>query len=185
MNIAPAPAAVANWRGAPGCVQFGIIAPRAPYARIEAMRPRGLFASGPDRAPRHHPPRSNTGRVSRRIRVGFAVEHSDCAPIPGSALTTGERAGRPNGALHEDQEVSHASAEPSAAHTVELWESVRHTAGFGRGVVRISEIPALAADQLGVEAARGARAAADLRATFRAPGACSTGKISSSCSIAP
>ena len=146
MNIAPAPAAVANWRGAPACVQFGIIAPRAPYARIEAMRPRGLFASGPDRAPRHHPPRSNTGRVSRRIRVGFAVEHSDCAPIPGSALTTGEPAGRPNGALHEDQEVSHASAEPSAAHTVELWESVRHTAGFGRGVVRISEIPALAAE---------------------------------------
>lgn len=100
------------------------------------------------RSPRHHPPRSNTGRASRRICVGFAGEHSDCAPIPGSALTTGERAGRPNGALHEDQEVSHASAEPSAAHTVELWESVRHTAGFGRGVVRISEIPALAAVQL-------------------------------------
>jgi hypothetical protein len=44
--------------------------------------------------------------------------------------------------------LSPASAEPSAAHTVELWESVRHTAGFGRGVVRISEIPALAAVQL-------------------------------------
>ena len=39
---------------------------------------------------------------------------------------------------------------PSAAHTVELWENVRHTAGFGRGVVRISEIPARAAGQLGM-----------------------------------
>jgi hypothetical protein len=82
--------------------------------------------------------------------VGFAGEHSDCAPIPGSALAMGERAGRPNGALHGDQEVSHASAEPSAAHTVELWESVRHTEGVGRGVVRISEIPARAAGQLGM-----------------------------------
>ena len=36
---------------------------------------------------------------------------------------------------------------PSAAHTVELWENVRHTAGFGRGVVRISQIPAVAAGQ--------------------------------------
>jgi hypothetical protein len=46
------------------------------------------------------------------------------------------------------ERLSHASAEPSAAHTVKLWESVRHSAGFGRGVVRISEIPALAAVQL-------------------------------------
>jgi hypothetical protein len=46
------------------------------------------------------------------------------------------------------ERLSHASAEPSAAHTVKLWESVRHSAGFGRGVVRISEIPALATLQL-------------------------------------
>ena len=37
---------------------------------------------------------------------------------------------------------------PSAAHTVKLWESARHSAVFGRGVVRISEIPALATLQL-------------------------------------
>ena len=43
--------------------------------------------------------------------------------------------------------MSHTSAEASAAHTVEQWESIRHTAGFGRGVVRTSEIPALAAVQ--------------------------------------
>ncbi len=48
----------------------------------------------------------------------------------------------------EIKRLSHASADPSAAHTVKLWEGARHTAGFGRSVIRISEIPALAAVQL-------------------------------------